>query len=101
MPVERARSTGCVRDGGGLCVRADREPDRRFRLIAFGHLRAPAGVRRDNADVTFSIVAKPGRNAADVTMAFRWRLHRCGVAYHLPAADLRPVCSTGGRARTG
>lgn len=37
MPVERARSTGCgPRRRCGLCVRADRELDRRFRAAYFG-----------------------------------------------------------------
>lgn len=88
MPVESAPAAlAAVRDGGAdyACVPIENSIDGSV-LPTLDSLAI--GVRlqvfaETTLDVTFSIVVKPGRNAADVRTwrPFRWRLHRCGSGW--------------------
>lgn len=108
MPVESAPAAlAAVRDGGAdyACVPIENSIDGSV-LPTLDSLAI--GVRlqvfaETTLDVTFSIVVKPGRNAADVRTLAAFPVAAAQVrqwlAAHLPAADLRPAYSNADAAR--
>lgn len=108
MPIESAPAAlAAVRDGGAdyACVPIENSIDGSV-LPTLDSLAI--GVRlqvfaETTLDVTFSIVVKPGRNAADVRTLAAFPVAAAQVrqwlAAHLPAADLRPAYSNADAAR--
>lgn len=108
MPVESAPAAlAAVRDGGAdyACVPIENSIDGSV-LPTLDSLAI--GVRlqvfaETTLDVAFSIVVKPGRNAADVRTLAAFPVAAAQVrqwlAAHLPAADLRPAYSNADAAR--